>query len=65
VTTGVCCCSLDGEYGYSCGAGPLDPPEPNSMDVDLTDGFEIGAISVKPFDCCEYEAAEDFLVEGY
>jgi hypothetical protein len=33
--------------------------------VDLTDGFEIGSVSVAPFDRCEFEAAEEFLLEGY
>jgi hypothetical protein len=36
-----------------------------TLTVDLTDGFEIGSVAVEPFNRCEYEAEQVFLVEGY
>jgi hypothetical protein len=36
-----------------------------TLNVDLTAGFEIGALAVAPLDRCVNTAAQDFLVEGY
>jgi hypothetical protein len=33
--------------------------------VDLSDGFQIGELSVAPFNRCNLEAAVEFFVEGY
>ena len=35
------------------------------LDVDLTAGFEIGALSVAPLDRCVNEATQEFFLEGY
>jgi hypothetical protein len=36
-----------------------------TLNVDLTDGFQTGAVSVEPYARCKFEGEKEFLVEGY